>query len=122
MIVKVVGDVKKPRVTILGASCKENVDDTRESPSEALAEILEEKGISISIHDPVAGKFKYGLSGLDDALKGSDLVILMVGHDEFRELDLGRAASLMRHRNLFDTRNFFDPAEVRKAGFDHLSL
>lgn len=122
MAADITGKIRQPRIAILGASYKENVDDTRESPTAALAGILMERGLEVSIHDPVARSFKYGLSSLEDTLRASDMIILMVGHDDFRDLDLENAAALMRNRYLLDTRNFFEPGRVREAGFVHISI
>ena len=40
------------RILLVGLSYKKNVDDARESPSYKLMEMLEEKGVEVSYHDP----------------------------------------------------------------------
>ena len=51
------------------------------------------------------------------AAKGSDLLLLGVHHEEFRDLPFDALASVMRNRNFFDTRNFADSAKARSQGF-----
>jgi UDP-N-acetyl-D-mannosaminuronic acid dehydrogenase len=115
-------DIKDPKITVLGASYKENVDDTRESPTGALMEILKINGINASVHDPVAGSFKYGLEELEPAVERSDLLLLMVGHNIFNELEFGNIAGLMNNRNILDTRNFFPKKELEKHSFKYFQL
>lgn len=121
-ILEILKGIDNPKVTIFGASYKENVDDTRESPTIDLVDILKEKEIATAIYDPVANTFKYELSSLDDSLAGSDLIVLLIGHKDFKKLNLENAAKLMRTCNIFDTRNYFNPEEVGKKGFKHISI
>jgi len=110
---------KKPKVTIFGVSYKENIGDTRESPAIVIYNELTKKGINVSVYDPLVSQFKYLLSSLEDSLKDSDLLLLFVGHEKFKEIDLGKISSLMRNKNIFDTRNFFDQKNVGKYGFKY---
>jgi UDP-N-acetyl-D-mannosaminuronic acid dehydrogenase len=114
--------INDPKITILGASYKENVDDTRESPTIKLVEILKKRGLSVAIYDPVASCFKYELSSLDDSLKGSDLLILMVGHSVFKDIDFSRAAGLMRNRKVLDTRNFYKCEYIESHSFKYFAI
>lgn len=45
--------VKGARILLLGIAYKKNVDDTRESPSFKLIELLEKRGAHIEFHDPL---------------------------------------------------------------------
>ena len=118
----IIKDIKEAKVTLLGASYKENVDDTRESPSVALYNQLLKNGIKTSIYDPLANNFKYSLSKFEEAFTGSDLVVLMVGHEIFKEIDLEKCGNLMRTKNVLDTRNFFDKNLCTKIGYNYYSL
>lgn len=121
-IVKALADYQKPKVTILGVSYKENVGDTRESPAITICNELIKKGINVHVYDPYVNSFKYTLSTLDEAVKGSDLIFLFVGHDKFKEIDLKKVSNLMRNKNIFDARNFFNREEVEKKGFKYYSI
>ena len=110
---------KKPKVTIFGVSYKENIGDTRKSPAIVIYNELTKKGINVFSYDPLVSKFEYLLSGLEDSLKDSDLLLLFVGHEKFKEISLEKISRLMRNKNIFDTRNFFDQKNVEKYGFKY---
>ena len=59
---------------------------------------------------------------LAEALRDSDAVVLAVDHDAFRTLDPTAVAELMRSRVLVDTRNFYDKAPWKNAGFEVYGL
>ena len=111
------------KVTILGITYKPNVDDTRESPILKLIDLLEARGdYDISVYDPHVKTYKYQAKDLIDASKNSDLIVLGVNHDIFRDLPLGDMGLVMRNKNLFDTRNFLDRHEVEEKGFKYWLL
>lgn len=121
-IIAILEKYKNPKVTIFGASYKENVGDTRESPSIKICDELAKKDINISVYDPLVGNFKYPLSGYEDSLKDSDLLLLFAGHDEFRKISLQKIKTLMRNKNIFDTRHFYDKKEADGYGFNYYSV
>ncbi len=121
-ILSIIKGIKKPKVTLFGATYKENVDDIRESPTIVIAEELLKKGIKVSIHDPVANNFKYSLSDLEDSLKESNLVVLLVGHDSFREISFDKMSEYMKTKNILDTRNFYNKKKSNKFGFNYFSI
>lgn len=107
------------KIALLGASYKANVDDSRESPTEKIDELLREHGYATAIHDPIASGFKRPLSAtLDEAVGGADALVLVVDHDAFRSIDPKAVARLMRGRVVVDARNLFDPAAWQAAGLD----
>ncbi|HZO92218.1 MAG TPA: nucleotide sugar dehydrogenase [Candidatus Baltobacteraceae bacterium] len=107
------------RVAILGAAYKANVDDTRESPTERVEELLHERGYATRVFDPVADRWHVPLAAsLEDAARGCDAVVLMVGHDAFAEIDPVALGALCRRRVLVDTRGFFDRDRWEDAGFE----
>ncbi|NLY78048.1 MAG: nucleotide sugar dehydrogenase [Tissierellia bacterium] len=111
------------KVTILGITYKPNVDDTRESPILKLIDLLEARGdYDISVYDPHVKTYKYQAKDLIDASKNSDLIVLGVNHDIFRDLPLGDMGLVMRNKNLFDTRNFLDRHDVEEKGFNYWLL
>lgn len=115
-ILKEIKDKKK--VTILGITYKPNIDDLRESPIVELIELMEEsREYDISVYDPYIKEYKYNTEDILAASENSDLVLLAVNHDAFRDLPLNAIAGQMRTRNFFDTRNFYSSIEVEKAGF-----
>lgn len=91
------GKFKAPVVAALGIAFKANIDDLRESPSRNIANDLAEKldGGTVLVVEPnieelphdLAGRPNVELAELDDALERADIVLLLVDHDPFREVD-----------------------------------
>lgn len=105
---KVAGDNKKGAriVTILGASYLANSGDMRNSPSLALRDVLSKRGFEVRLHDPFA-EHEGVSSNLEDCVSGSDCIVLMVDHAEYRKIDLRSIARSMRTRTLVDAKGFF---------------
>lgn len=116
---EILKDIKgTKKVSILGITYKPNIDDMRESPIIKLIELMEErKDYTISVYDPHVKTHKYQAKDLIDVSKDSDLILLAVNHDTFKNLPLNDMGRVMRNKNLFDTRNFLDKHEVEDKGF-----
>ncbi len=114
LVERLVGSDTKARVVVLGYAYLENSEDTRNSPSAALARLLSERGFEIAIHDPFVHQYK---GDVMNALRNADCAVLMVAHSEYRDLDLKAAAAVMRTRTLVDGRGFFEADKVKEAGF-----
>ena len=74
------------RVAVLGMSFKANIDDTRESPSVKLAQILRDRGYEVLacepfIHGDVAG---FPNHSLEDAVARADYSVITLAHDPFK--------------------------------------
>ena len=111
------------RVALLGLAFKPNTDDLREAPSLAIAGELRSLGANVVGYDPVAAKAARRGSNLNvvfdphEALTGAHAAVVVTEWEEVRNLDLRRAASLMREpRLLVDGRNALDPAAATAAG------
>lgn len=100
---------KSISVACLGVSFKANIDDLRESPSLDIAESLaQDKGTQILIVEPFIKQLPASLNssanvkllGLAEALDKSDIVVLLVDHDEFR----GIQADALKGKVVIDTR------------------
>ena len=116
----------KKTVALLGLSYKPDTDDMREAPSLGIIRGLRRRGIRVKVFDPVVRKGANGVpDGVDfatsayDAAKGADALVLVTEWNEFRKLDLARVRRAMRRRVLVDLRNVYDPAVVRRLGFEY---
>ena len=74
------------RVAVLGMSFKANIDDTRESPSVKLAQILRDRGYEVLACEPfirgdVAG---FPNHSLEDAVARADYSVITLAHDPFK--------------------------------------
>jgi UDPglucose 6-dehydrogenase len=113
-------------VAILGLSYKPDTDDLREAPSLELIRSLKRRGVKIRVYDPVVRETTPGApTGVTfaetayDAVKGADAMALVTEWNEFRRLDLAKVRRAMRRRVIVDLRNVYDPAAVRRLGFDY---
>ena len=114
--------IKEPLVTILGVTYKGNIDDTRESPALAVLKQLEKEKINFKIYDPHVQQFAYETKCLKEAFEGSDCALLLADHDEFRFLYPKELASLMRTRQVYDTRNCLEKKLWEENGFKYCLL
>ncbi len=90
-------------VGLYGLTYKENVDDTRESPTLQLLKIMDEDKVTgIKVYDPMVNKKirENQCTSLDDFLSTIKLVVVLVGHDEIKNNEV-----MLKNRIVFDTRN-----------------
>lgn len=117
----ILNDVKgMKKVSILGITYKPNIDDMRESPIIKLIQLLEQKeNYSISVYDPYVKNHRYQAKNVLSALENSDLLLLGVNHNDFKDLPLDDISRVMRNKNFYDTRNFFDKDYIEEKGFKY---
>jgi UDPglucose 6-dehydrogenase len=121
------GELSGQKITVLGVSFKPNSDDLRESPSLEIARSLARAGAIVTVTDP---KALHGLSDsqlskvsdVDQALRGSELVMLGTEWDEYRRLDPLKAKSLVKSATIIDGRNVLDVAAWQSAGWKVIAL
>jgi UDP-N-acetyl-D-glucosamine dehydrogenase len=96
---------------VLGVAYKKNVDDTRESPSFRIMELLEKQGAEVLFHDPLvaeigatrehpefAGRCSVALS--EELLATIDATVISTDHDAVDYRTVARCSRLV-----IDTRN-----------------
>ncbi|HBN85133.1 MAG TPA: UDP-N-acetyl-D-mannosamine dehydrogenase, partial [Clostridiales bacterium] len=120
-IMGILGDTDR-KISVLGITYKPDVDDVRESPVLKIAEILNQKGYRVAIHDPLVARGRFSNADLEECLKDSDMLLLGVNHKAFLNLDLAFVYSLMRSKIIFDTRNFINKEKAEQAGFEYYLL
>lgn len=89
------GDYRKGKVALLGVAYRPNSEDTRNSPTLALARILDDEGVEFTLHDPYVhpgdqNLERYGMAGrftrdLDQAVEGAERIIICTAHTEYRD-------------------------------------
>ncbi len=80
----------EPVIGCLGLTFKANIDDMRESPSMDIVEQLHHLGVGkIMACDPNVHKEKapFPLYDLKSVIKEADILLLLVDHDEFKDID-----------------------------------
>lgn len=95
--------IDTPKVAAFGATYKGNVDDMRESPAMEVIQLLKDSEIQVQVYDPHVKRDDF--VGLEQAVDGADLIVVLVDHNEYKELPHDMLASRMRHAVLFDTKN-----------------
>jgi len=109
--------VKDPVITVLGVAYKGGVDDTRETPALKFIKLAENEGYKIKVHDPHVKEFEYEILSLEEAVRGSDCMVLITEHAEFKEIEPAKIFELMRNRNVVDTRNILNYETWKGMGF-----
>ena len=123
------GSVKGKTIAFLGLTFKPNTDDMRDSPSLSIIPVLEEAGATIRGYDPEgmheAKKQLPNVVYCNDAyetMKDADAMVLLTEWNQFRNIDLARAKSLLKAPVFIDLRNVYTPADVKAAGFHYTSI
>jgi UDP-N-acetyl-D-mannosaminuronic acid dehydrogenase len=114
-----IGDLKGKRILLLGYAYLENSDDTRDSPAEALRQLLTETGADVVIHDPYVEEYA---GDLYEKARDCDAAALVTAHSDYSSLDFIRLAVSMAKPMLVDGRNLWDKQTVLQAGFDLVRL
>jgi UDP-N-acetyl-D-glucosamine dehydrogenase len=99
------------KILVIGLAYKKNIDDTRESPSFKLIELLENQGAICELHDPfiptipstrehsnLAGRRSVALN--HEVISENDAVLITTDHDSIDYQLLVKSAKIV-----FDTRN-----------------
>jgi len=117
-------------IGIWGLSFKPKTDDIRESSSIYLIRKLLNEGVRIQAYDPAAvnetekifgNKILFAVEPYE-ALSGADAMALMTEWSEFHLPDFRKMANLMKGKVIFDGRNIYDPAEIKKMGFKYFGI
>jgi len=123
------GSLGGKTIAILGLAFKPNTDDLRDAKSlEIISELLLD-GAVVRAYDPIAMDNARKLFPQVDycrdayeALAEADAVAVVTEWDEFRFLNLQKAAASMARPVMFDGRNMFDPERMRRLGFQYHSV
>lgn len=124
------GDLQGKTIALWGLAFKAETDDMREATSLVTIGHLLEAGCTVRVFDPAAmdearrrlGDAIIYASDIYDAAKGADALLLLTEWKQFRLPSWARVHDLMRNPIVFDGRNIYDPAEMRKNGFEYYSI
>ncbi len=131
MVQKELGEsLRDKRIALWGLSFKPHTDDVRESAAIATAQMLVGAGATVVAYDPEAistAKVELGASvtyseDMYAAADSADALVLVTEWPCFRRPDFKRLHGLMRGINIFDGRNIWAPAEVRRNGFSYFGI
>ena len=112
-----------------GLAFKPNTDDMRDAPSRAVIGELFHRGATVAAYDPVALSEARRVFGDDrrlslierpmNVLEGADALVIVTEWKEFRSPDFDRIRQTLREPVVFDGRNMYDPAVIRRYGIEY---
>lgn len=123
-------NLKNKLIAVWGLSFKPKTDDIREAPAIILINNLLSAGAKVKAYDPAAmnetlkllgNKIEYAADPYE-AIKDTDALALMTEWSEFHLPDFQRMAETMKGKVIFDGRNIYDPAEIKKSGFKYFGI
>jgi len=116
--------LKRAKISILGITKVPNMKSSPKKAAKQLAKALEAKGAKISIYDPYFtlnenAKAKCNLKkSLSEALEGTDCIIILTGHEQFKRLNLKKIKLLMKMpAAIVDFEGIIEPHMVEREGF-----
>jgi len=116
-------------IGVLGLAFKANTDDMRSAPSIDIIGHLRKAGVKVKAFDPHAmAKAREIIKGITyckssyDVCAGSDALVILTDWDEFKKLDFKRVKKLLKQPVIFDGRNLYEPAQMKRLGFRYYSI
>ena len=117
------------QICLLGISFKPNTDDVRESPGIKLAKDLGKTKAKLKIYDPqgmdnAKKELPKSVEFCNDeyqALKNTNLLIIITEWNQFKNLDLLKVKKLMKKPVILDLRNIYSK-DIVKLGFQYYSI
>jgi UDPglucose 6-dehydrogenase len=126
------GDLKGKTFAIWGLAFKPGTDDMREAPSRVLLEQLWAAGARARAFDPAAMKETRRIFGdrpdlvlcsrARETLEGADALVIVTEWKEFRSPDFDNLKMQLKTPVIFDGRNLYDPAMMKKNGFTYYAI
>jgi UDP-N-acetyl-D-glucosamine/UDP-N-acetyl-D-galactosamine dehydrogenase len=114
-------------VTVLGLTFKENCPDIRNSKVIDIIRELQDYGICVQVHDPLADpaevRHEYGLNLVAlDQLQPAAAVVVAVAHQHYRNMPVTEFTALMSGSVLVDVKGMLRPEEVAAQGIRYWRL
>lgn len=112
--------VPNGKISIFGVSYKGNTGDDRESPAYEIISLLENKGYEIAIYEPHIERENF--VDFNEAIEGSNLILILADHNEFKEMDYEVIKDKMETPIIFDTKNIIEkvPKEIKLYNYGNL--
>jgi UDPglucose 6-dehydrogenase len=126
------GNLKGKTFAIWGLAFKPKTDDMREAPSRVLLEALWAAGAKARAYDPASMKETQRIYGdrpdlvlcpqAKATLEGADALVIVTEWQEFRSPDFDLLKKSLKAMAIFDGRNLYDPAVVKRHGFAYYAI
>jgi UDPglucose 6-dehydrogenase len=115
---------------VWGVAFKAKTDDIREAPALRIVQRLLEAGAKVQAYDPRAlpnlrremgDRIAY-FTDAYAAAEAADALVICTEWNEFRSPDFEQLSQAMRRPLIFDGRNLYAPAAMRRRGFQYYSI
>ncbi len=129
MLIRGQRQVSGATVAVLGLTFKENVPDLRNTRVVDIVRELEDYGVNVLVHDPLAdpeeARRYYDIPLVRRSqIRHADAVILAVQHEAYLQGGLAALADMLNpaYRLLLDIKAAYDPAEADALGISYWRL
>jgi UDP-N-acetyl-D-mannosaminuronic acid dehydrogenase len=103
-----VNGIENPVITVFGVAYKGDIADTRATPALKFIKLAEKEGFIVKIYDPFVKEFDYPILSLDEAVEGSDCIVVLTDHSCFKKMNPREFSEGTTRLNVVDTRNIID--------------
>jgi UDP-N-acetyl-D-mannosaminuronic acid dehydrogenase len=111
-------ELEGAKIAVLGVAFLENSDDTRNTPTKPVFEIVKKSGGDPVLHDPFVRDFELPFThNFDEVIQDADALVLVAKHNEYLDLDLSSIKKKMSTPVIVDGRNAYDQKECENLGF-----
>jgi len=117
------------KIAIWGLAFKPETDDVRDSPALTIIKQLKDRDVEIEAFDPIAAEnMKKEVADLNivndmyECLNEAECLVIVTEWKQFKQADLLKIKSLLKSPNIVDGRNIFKVEEMKKLGFNYLSV
>lgn len=120
--------LRRARISLLGITQTPNMKSPKKEAVKELVKTLEARGAKVNIYDPYLSSEQtemqhYLKKNLTEALEGTDCILLITGHDQFKRLNLKKMKITMRMpAAIVDLEGIVEPGKVEKEGFIYRGL
>lgn len=115
---------RRSKIALLGVSYSPNTKEYRGSAIGKLVKLFTGKGALVRVFDPLYTYKELKDMGypaertLAKTIEGTDCIVITVGHNRFKQLNLKKARILMtKSAAIVDMGHVFEPEKAEKAGF-----
>jgi len=116
--------IRRARISVLGISGRPNAKEINQFFAKDLVTALSKNGARVRVYDPFFSPKELTVldyeagETLGKSVEGADCLLVVVGHDRFRRLNLRRIKFLVRKpAAIVDFSNIIDPDKARNEGF-----
>lgn len=111
------------KIAILGLAFLKDSDDMRHSPAMSIIRYFQGRAHLI-VHDPFVQKIDNVplTHDLETAVEGSDCVVIVTDHSQYKDLDINEIVGRMKTRIIIDGRNVIKVPNLDSSGIRYIGL